>query len=108
MSEIINGLSGEDKAGLDRGRQESGSKKQSAILANMLKNCIQSEQTAEFAGVSPDEIAPPASTKSMEKGKGHTPDVRKNLEESMRAHDDLYRELAEEGLSDCRRRPVHP
>lgn len=103
MSDLIDGLSGEDKAsGFERGRQEADRERRFAILANMVKNGIQPEQTAEFAGASPDEI------ESMEQGKGHAPDICKNLEESMRAHDDLYRELAAEGLPDGQRRPVHP
>ena len=103
MSDLIDGLSGEDKAGgFELERQETDHERQSAILANMLKNGIQTEQTAELAGASPDEI------ESMEQGKDHAPDIRKNLEESMRAHDDLYRELAAEGLPDGQRRPAHP
>ena len=50
MPDVIDGLSGEDKAGgFERGRQEGDQERRSAILANMLKDCIQTEQTAEFA-----------------------------------------------------------
>ena len=111
MSDVIDGLSGEDKAGgFELERQETDHERQSAILANMLKNGMPPEQIAKNAGVSLDEMASLASTQGslMEQGKDHAPDIRKNLEESMRAHDDLYRELAGEGLPDGERRPVHP
>ncbi len=98
MSDIIDGFSGEDKArGGKQRRQKCGRKRQSASLANMLP-----EQIAKYAGGSLDEIDTPAYPQKslMEPGKGHAPDVRKPLEESMRAHHDLYRELAGEGLPD--------
>ncbi len=98
MSNIIDGYSSEDKARVGkRSRQKCGRKRKSTSLTNMLP-----QQIAKYAGGPLDEIDSLAypQESSMEPGKGHAPDVRKTLEESMRAHHDLYRELAGEGLPD--------